>query len=104
MFMLTPLPKFRREHPTFAKTWGREQNLGVGHEVSAMTPEEQERLRACTQEIAEILYRNSEKAELKTLEGIEQTVRQQMLEYVSPEVALFLSTVKPVVNEDEYDN
>jgi hypothetical protein len=66
-----------------------------------MTPEEQERLRACTQEIAEILHRNSDKAVLKTLEGIEQTVRQQMLEQISPEVALFLSAVKPVVREDE---
>ena len=69
-----------------------------------MTPEEQERLRACTQEIAEILHRNSDTAELKTLEGIEQTVRQQMLEHVSPEVALFLSTVKPVADEGESDN
>lgn len=69
-----------------------------------MTPEDQERLQACTQEIAEILYRNSDKAVLKTLEGIEQTVRQQMLEQVSPEVALFLSTVKPVVREDESDS
>jgi hypothetical protein len=67
-----------------------------------MTPEEQERLRACTQEMAEILYRNSDKAGLKTLEGIEQSVRQQMLEHVSPEVALFLSTVKPVLPEVEF--
>lgn len=67
-----------------------------------MTPEEQERLRACTQEMAEILYRNSDKAGLKTLEGIEQTVRQQMLKHVSPEVALFLSTVKPVLPEVEF--
>lgn len=69
-----------------------------------MTPEEQERIQACTQEIAEILHRNSDQAALKTLEGIEQTVRQQMLEQVSPEVALFLSTVKPVVREDECDS
>ena len=69
-----------------------------------MTPEDQERLQACTQELAEILYRNSDKAALKTLEGIEQTVRQQMLEQVSPDVALFLSTVKPVVPEDECDS
>lgn len=69
-----------------------------------MTPEDQERLQACTQEIAEILYRNSDKAVLKTLEGIERTVRQQMLEQVSPDVALFLSTVKPVVCEDGCDS
>ena len=66
-----------------------------------MTPEEQERLQACSQEIAEILYRNSDKSKLKTLEGIEQTVRQQMLEHVSPEVALFLSTMKLKMLVDE---
>ena len=66
-----------------------------------MTPEEQERVQACTQEIAEILYRNSDKAKLKTLEGIEQSVRQQMIEQVSPEVALFLSIVKPPISEAE---
>ena len=66
-----------------------------------MTPEEQERLQACTQEIAHILYRNAPKESLKSLAGIEQTVRQQMLEHVSPEVALFLSTMKPVQPQDE---
>jgi hypothetical protein len=69
-----------------------------------MTSEEQERLQGCTQEIAEILYRNSDRAKFKTLEGIEQTVRQQMLEHVSPEIALFLSTVKPLMSEVEFGN
>jgi len=69
-----------------------------------MTPEEQKRLQACTQEIAEILYRNSDPAKLETLEGIEQTVRQQMLKHVSPEVALFLSTIKPDPDVDESGN
>lgn len=59
-----------------------------------MTPEEQKRLQTCTQEIAEILYRNTDKESLRTLDAIEQTVRQQMLEHVSPEIALFLSTVQ----------
>ena len=66
-----------------------------------MTPEEQERLQACSQEIAEILYRNSDQSKLKTLEGIEQTVRQQMREHVSPEVAFFLSTMKREMPVDE---
>ena len=65
-----------------------------------MTPEEQERIQACTQEIGEILYRNTPKGELKNLEGIERTVRQQMLEHVSPKVALFLSTVRQVQPKD----
>ena len=57
-----------------------------------MTPEDQKRLEACTAEIAEILYRNSNPEELDSLEGIEHTVRRQMLEEVSPRVVLFLST------------
>ena len=60
-----------------------------------MTPEDQARLEACTTEIAEILYRNSNRENLDSLEGIEQTVRQQMLQEVSPRIALFLSTNRP---------
>lgn len=41
-----------------------------------MTPEDQARLKACTAEITEILYRNSDPAGLDSLEGIEQIVRQ----------------------------
>ena len=57
-----------------------------------MTPEEAQRLQACVQEIAAILYPNTPASELKTLEGIEKAVRQQMLEHVSPEVGIFLSS------------
>ena len=47
------------------------------------------------QEIAEILYHNTDKSELNDLDGIEKSVRRQMLEHVSPDVALFLSQLKP---------
>ena len=57
-----------------------------------MTPEEAQRLQACVQEIAAILHRNTPAEELKTLEGIEKAVRPKMLEYVSPEVGIFLSS------------
>lgn len=60
-----------------------------------MTPDELKRLKACSQEIAEILYRNTDKSELNDLDGIEKSVRRQMLEQVSPNVALFLSQLKP---------
>lgn len=59
-----------------------------------MTPKEIERLKACSQEIAEILYRNSPEHELVDLDGIEKSVRRQMLEHVSPEVAFFLSQLE----------
>lgn len=56
-----------------------------------MTPEEIERLKTCSQEIAAILYRHTPEHELTDLDGIEKSVRRQMLEHISPEVALFLS-------------
>lgn len=56
-----------------------------------MNPEKQERLQACLQELATLLYEQTEKSELTNLESIEKTVRQQMLEHVSPQIAVFLS-------------
>lgn len=55
-----------------------------------MTPEKQQRLQACLQELAALLYEQANPGELSDLESIEKTVRQQMLEHVSPEIALFL--------------
>lgn len=57
-----------------------------------MNSEEAQRLQECVQEIAAILYKNTPAEQLTTLEGIEKVVRQQMLEHVSPEVGLFLSS------------
>lgn len=56
-----------------------------------MTPEKQERLKTCLQELAAKLYEETNKSGLSDLESIEKTVRTQMLEYVSPQIALFLS-------------
>ena len=63
-----------------------------------MTPEETQRIQECVSEIAAILYKNTDSSELSSLEAIETTVRQQMLEHVSPNIALFLSNkpLKPV--------
>lgn len=56
-----------------------------------MTPEDSQRLEACLQEVAEILYRQTSTTELKNFESIEKVVRRQMLERVSPKIAFFLS-------------
>ena len=56
-----------------------------------MIPEKQERLQACLQELATLLYEQIDKSDLSNLESIEKIVRQQMLEHVSPQIALFLS-------------
>lgn len=57
-----------------------------------MTPEKAQRLQACLEEIAAILYEETNQSELNSLESIEKTVRTQVLEQVSPKIALFLSS------------
>jgi len=59
-----------------------------------MTPEKQARLQACLQELAGMLYEETNLAELSNLESIEKTVRSQMLKHVSPEIAIFLSNTQ----------
>jgi hypothetical protein len=55
-----------------------------------MTPEEQARLKQSVNDIAAILYRNTPPEQVKTLEGIEQAIRQHAQETVLPQLALFL--------------
>jgi hypothetical protein len=55
-----------------------------------MTRDKQERIEACIQELAALLYEEADQSQLQDLEGIEKTVRQQVLEHVSPNIALFL--------------
>ena len=59
-----------------------------------MTPSERKRLEACLTEVSEILYNNSDTESISTLEDIETTVREKVLENVSPQIALFLSQEK----------
>ena len=54
-----------------------------------MTPSEQLELEACLKRVGEILYNNSDTEGLKNLEDIESTVREKMLEYVSPKLTFF---------------
>lgn len=55
-----------------------------------MNQEKQERLKTCLKELATLLYEEVDTSEMKDLEAIEKTVRSQMLEVVSPKIALFL--------------
>jgi hypothetical protein len=69
-----------------------------------MSPEDQVALVQYSREIAKILHRNTNPDQIKTLEGIEATVREQMLEHVSPEIGIFLSKPAPKHNEDAPEN
>ncbi len=66
-----------------------------------MTPSERLELKACLKRASEILYNDSEPESLETLEGIEKTVREQVLENISPEIALFLSKKRQEQEKEE---
>jgi len=56
-----------------------------------MTPEKALALKAHAEAIAALLYEESDPEQLTTLAGIEKTVRDQVLEHVTPQIGIFLS-------------
>lgn len=71
-----------------------------------MTPEELKTVQHHAQEIAKILYSNTDPAEIQTLGAIETVVRQKVLESVSPEIGVFLSkmSLKQKLDDRERSN
>lgn len=56
-----------------------------------MNPEKARALKKHAEAIAAILYESADPEQLKTLAGIEKTVRDQLLEHVTPHIGVFLS-------------
>lgn len=56
-----------------------------------MNPEKAKALKAHAEAIAAILYDEADQEQLTTLAGIEKTVRDQLLEHVTPHIGVFLS-------------
>ncbi len=66
-----------------------------------MTPSEKLELEACLKRVGEILYNNSDTERLENLEDIETTVRQKVLEHVSPQITFFLSKKRRELEEEK---
>jgi hypothetical protein len=56
-----------------------------------MNPEKASAIKAYAEAIAALLYEEADKEQLTTLAGIEKTVRDQVLEHVTPHIGIFLS-------------
>lgn len=56
-----------------------------------MLPEKASAIKAHAEAIAALLYEESDPEQLTTLAGIEKTVRDQVLEHVTPHIGVFLS-------------
>lgn len=68
----------------------REDKASIDEPI-AMTPEKAQALQDHISVIAAILYEETPQEQLTTLESLEKTVRQQVLEHVTPQIDVFLS-------------
>jgi hypothetical protein len=59
--------------------------------VIKMLSENQKRIKELSIELGKCLYQESKDKDFKNLGEIEETVRELMLNYVSPEIGIFLS-------------
>lgn len=66
-----------------------------------MTPAQAQALKVHLEAIAQILYAESDPEAMKTLEGIELTLREQIQAHVSPELGRFLSERLAVRKQEE---
>jgi hypothetical protein len=60
-----------------------------------MTPAQKAAIQQHANAIAEILYADTDPTTLDDLESIECTVREKILEHVSPQIGIFLSNNLP---------
>ena len=68
-----------------------------------MTPEEEKELTEHIDAIAKILYRQARPEQVETLAQIEQTVREQTLQHISPRIGFFLSDKLQEQPQEEAD-
>lgn len=68
---------------------------------STMKPANQKKLQKHLQAVAKILYQEAETKELDSLAGIEQTIRAQTLEYITPELGVFFSKKQQELHQEE---
>ena len=54
-----------------------------------MTPSDKQQLKAYLKGVAEIIYINTDSADLSTFESIEKSLRKKMLKEVRPELGNF---------------
>lgn len=66
-----------------------------------LSKEEAQEVQAHIEKVSAILYKNTPPAQLTSLEGIEQAIRQHLLAHVSPQMAVFLLKKQQEQQQDE---
>jgi hypothetical protein len=72
--------------------------------MSSKLSENEQRIQELSQELGECLYKQSQIKKFNNLGEIEETVRDLMIQYVNPEIGVFLSKQareKPQVEHEQ---
>jgi hypothetical protein len=69
-----------------------------------MLSENEKRIQELSQELGECLYKQSHIKKFNNLGEIEQTVRDLMIQYVNPEIGIFLSKQALEKQQVGYEN
>lgn len=69
-----------------------------------MTPEKEEKLTKYIDAIAALLYEEAEPEQVESLAKIEETVRKQTLEYITPQLGIFLSQKRQELHQGELEH
>jgi hypothetical protein len=68
-----------------------------------MIPEQQAQLNLHIRAIANILYQQSDVNQLHNLATIEETIREQTLKYITPQIGFFLSKTLQTLSLEDLD-
>ena len=69
-----------------------------------MTPEKEQQLAQHLKAVATILYAETEPEQVETLAKIEATVREQTIQYITPQLGVFLSNKPPEHKQGERES
>ena len=69
-----------------------------------MTPEKEKQLVQHVKAIATLLYEETKPEQVETLAQIEATVREKTLEYITPQLGVFLSSKPLKHKQDELES
>jgi hypothetical protein len=68
-----------------------------------MTPEKEALLGQHLEAIAALLYKETKPEQVESLAKIEATIRDQTLEYITPQLGIFLSNKLQELHQEELD-
>lgn len=69
-----------------------------------MTPEKEKELAQHLEAIAALLYEETEPEQVESLAKIEATVREKTLQYITPQLGIFLSEKLQELHREEHEN